>query len=119
MAKALEGIGFAAPLRGRGRAVGRAPQRRWPPKPGRRAGIYAGIPNWEHPADDVRHDHRGRHGELTSQEVRAITRMSRGNEQREESNGILATCPRGAGEPRVRSEHGSSEPYERWTGTER
>ena len=44
-----------------------------------------------------------------------------GNEQREESNGILATCAdhRGAGEPHVRSEHGSSEPYERRTGTER
>ena len=40
-----------------------------------------------------------------------------GNEQREESNGILATCAdhRGAGESRVRSEHGSSDR----TGTER
>jgi hypothetical protein len=29
------------------------------------------VPDPEHPADDLRHDHRGRHGELTSQEIRA------------------------------------------------
>jgi hypothetical protein len=70
----------------------------------------------------VGNGHGGRHGELILQQnVRVARQLSKGHEQGEESNGILATCAdhRGAGEPRVRSQHGRSEPYERRTATER